>query len=485
MDRWACVDAFAFPLQLLLNLHPDWLNSPVAVLDRDHPQGRLVWINRHARSARLRAGMRYGQALALLPNLHAEAVNTPLLTHHSQAIARTLNDYSPRVEAAPNQPGLFWLDASGLKPLYPDWKDWVTPLRQTLKDQHQIYASVVIGFGRFQTFALARSTQKSGLFHTPEAENQAAAQIDLADLHLKPSSLELTRRLGIHTVGELLAMPPESLRRRVDKDLFHLYELARRSREDPLQAHRDAALPTREDHLDYGERNTTRLLFLLKRHLHPLLTTLEEKGERLASLTMTFSFPDLPPHESTIKVAEPTLDALVILELVRLRLETLHLRQGITSLKLQARGERTRTSQMELFLKAPPRDLNAANRALARLRAEFGDHAVQRVELRSSHLPEGRFTLHPMEHLSIPISSPSPPLTNSSLSGPAVRRFFPDPIRLSRAPVHPRTGPHIVSGGWWVRPIHRTYQLININEERLLWVFFDDERQQWYIHAEF
>ena len=46
--------------------------------------------------------------------------------------------------------------------------------------------------------------------------------------------------------------------------------------------------------------------------------------------------------------------------------------------------------QLELFAEAPRRDLSVANRALARLRAEFGDEVVVRAVLRAAHLPEAR-----------------------------------------------------------------------------------------------
>lgn len=62
MDRWACVDAISFPLQVVLSLHPKWTDQPVAVIDRDSPQGRLTHLNQRARSERLRRGMRRARA---------------------------------------------------------------------------------------------------------------------------------------------------------------------------------------------------------------------------------------------------------------------------------------------------------------------------------------------------------------------------------------------------------------------------------------
>ena len=484
MDRWACVDAFAFPLQVLLSLHPEWLEHPVAVLDRDHPRGRLQWLNQHGKTAGLRKGMPYGQALSLVAHLRAEAIDAALLKKRSEKVVETLREFSPRVESSTDTPGLFWLDASGLQRLHPDWKTWVGPLRHRLREEHHLYVAVVIGFHRFHTFALARSTRQSGLFLSPESEQEATAAIPLADLDLGPSALELTRRLGIHTVGELLSLPPESLRRRIGPEAFRLYRLARGDREEPLTNFEKKEHPAHLDHLDHAEKNNHRLLFLIKRYLHPLLEALLKRGEKLVALDLTLFFRDADPLPTEIRPAEPTDDALLILELVRLRLESISLEPGVISLGLLARGERSETRQMQLFVEASSRDLDAANRALARIRAEFGDDAVRQIRLHNAHLPEARFSLAPLEKLSIPTSAP-PEDPSSTSFRPAVRRFFPAPIHLSHPPTASRAGPHIISGGWWVRPIHRAYHLVETRDHRLLWIFFDQSRSRWYVHAEF
>ena len=65
MDQTACVDAPAFPLQLLLKHHPGWASQPVAVVDRDSPRGRILWVNDLARRHRVSSGyVGSGAALA-------------------------------------------------------------------------------------------------------------------------------------------------------------------------------------------------------------------------------------------------------------------------------------------------------------------------------------------------------------------------------------------------------------------------------------
>ena len=479
MDRWACVDAFQFALQILLIEHPQWLEEAVAVLDRDDPQASLVDLNRHARAAGLRRGMRYGQALAMVADLHARAPAQEKIQKASENLATALLEFSPQVERDDHHPGTFWLNASGLCRLYPSWRDWVDPLKSRILEEQGLHVAVVVGFTRFATFAVARARRRSGLFTSPESERAAAGAIALAQLGIAPGKLAPLHKLGLDTVDDLLALPPEGVRRRFGAEIYEIYRQARGDLRQPLEVFHLDEPASHIDHLDYTEKNSHRLLFLIKGHLQHLLATLDEKGERLTALILHLHRRDGPPIVTEIRPARPTDDALLIADLVRLRLEALPVEEGITDLVLTARGERTTTEQMKLFAQAPRRDLEAAHRALARLRAEFGADAVQGLVPRRGHLPEAQFALEPLERVELPD-------VDEVSHRPAVRRFFPCPIVLRdrpRATLH--AGPHILSGGWWVRSIRRDYRLLETDDGRLCWVFYDHRRRRWYLHGEF
>ena len=79
--------------------------------------------------------------------------------------------------------------------------------------------------------------------------------------------------------------------------------------------------------------------------------------------------------------------------LVRLRLERTDLTAGVVGVTLNAETVPATAEQLRLFGAARARDEAAANRALARLMAQFGDQAVTRAVLKEGHLPEARFAL--------------------------------------------------------------------------------------------
>jgi protein ImuB len=54
---------------------------------------------------------------------------------------------------------------------------------------------------------------------------------------------------------------------------------------------------------------------------------------------------------------------------------------------------------------------------------------------------------------------------------------------LQHGPVIRTQGPHIVSGGWWNRPVHREYHFAETQQGELLWIFYDRVRRKWFMHG--
>jgi len=90
-----------------------------------------------------------------------------------------------------------------------------------------------------------------------------------------------------------------------------------------------------------------------------------------------------------------------------------------------------------LFTERPTRDLDAANRALARLRAEFGDESVVCAKLTDGHLPEARFTWEPLSRVKLPACPEHGRREpKSDAVKTLVRRVAAKPRRLAGGPYH-------------------------------------------------
>ena len=553
MDRMACVELPAFPLQLLLRRHPDWAGRPVAVVDRDKPQGVILWANEEAQEARIRTGMRYSAGLSLARALHAGEVPPAEIEREVASLAERLRRFSPDVEPCRDEPGVFWLNASGLSHLWASLRAWADAVLAALR-AGGLRGAVAVGFTRFGTYAVARTaaTSASGpaatVLQDPATERVLAGQAPLDRLGIDPPLRDSLQKLGIATVRAFLQLPPAGIRRRFGADAERLHRLAAGDLWAPLQPLRVRdPLVARHD-LDDPETDVSRLLFLVKRLLNRVLARIAARQEALAELTLDLRLDRAPAQTERIRPAAPTLDAAQLLSLVRLRLEARFrpearlpqeepapatpappapvpqaralqggLGAGVTSLRVAARAVRTRSAQAGLFAARPHRDLAAANRALARVRAEFGDEAVVRARLVEAHLPEARFAWEPLvtaprtvaasrsatARRRVAVSRAATtrelaalPYAPADTAGrPLVRSIHARPVPLPPRPRHEPdgwllrggvaghvedlAGPYLVSGGWWRAAVHREYYFARMRDGDVLWIYYDRLRRRW------
>lgn len=491
-QRWACVDVPALPLQLLARRHPEWVERPMAVVAEDRPQGLILWVNEAAYRNRVLPGLRYAAALSLCRELCAGVVDGAEIDEGVETIAAKLRDFSPHVEAAESEPGIFWLDAGGLQRLERSLRDWATRIR-TILDEAGFVANVAVGFSRFGVYALARTTRGAVVFDAPGAERDACERVRLDRLRLAPRLRDRLAHLGIRTVGEFLALPADGLGKRFGSEALQLYRQASGSLLQPLQP--DLPVPAIDAwvELDCPEVNALRLAFVVQRVLRQLWPQLAERGQGLAALEMRLLLDDGSRLEETVRTAEPTLKVFQVLELVVLKLEMLELSAGVTEIFLVIYGSDIDNEQLTLFDDAPHRDLSAANRALARIRTEFGQPAVVWAQLREAHLPEASFSWEPLERVQLPAARPVS-------ERPLVRRIFDRPVPLphrghhepdgwlvrgpEQGPMTRLLGPYTVSGGWWVREVHRDYHYAETQSGDILWVYYDRRRRRWFLHGQ-
>lgn len=179
MVQTACVDIRALPLQLLLRAHPEWKARPVVVVDRDKPQGIILWANHHARACRILPGLRYAAGLALSRDLCGGVVGEAEIADAKEQLTQRLWAFSPRIEPAA-ETGVFWLDASGLRFLFPSLEAWAANICGDLRAL-QFAAVVAVGFSRFGSYAAARANRGNIVFGNA-AEERAQVRLPVLDV---------------------------------------------------------------------------------------------------------------------------------------------------------------------------------------------------------------------------------------------------------------------------------------------------------------
>jgi len=492
MDRTACINCPALPLQLLVRRHPDWRAHPVAVVDRDKPNGVIQWTNRAARELRIFPGMRYAAGLALAPELRGGVVDPPAVVEAVAAITRRLWDFSPRIEPAPAEAGVFWADVSGMGIVYPSLARWAEAVRADLREGH-LHATVAVGFTRFGSYAAARSRRENIVFASPAEEQAHVDGVPMGHLRLHAAAQDTLYKLGIETVGQFLSLPDRGLRKRFGAEAEALYRLARGTDWVPLQPvpPREAAVCTTL--LDYPEGDCGRLVACLADMLRSLMAELADYHELLKALHWRFILDNGEAEEGEIVPATPTRDANQILNLARLHLAGRSFPSGVVELHARAVGQPATERQTDLFQEAPRRNAEAAGRAFATLRAELGEDAVVVARLHGGHLPEAQYRWESLAAL--PHARPA-----AVSAAPLVRRIYRPAIALpprdsrepdgwlvaglAEGPVEEVIGPQLINGGWWRGEVSRAYYFVRTRSNRWFWIYHDLKRRRWYLQGE-
>jgi len=474
-SRAACVDVPALPLQLLFARRPDWRGRPVAVVGEDKPQGLVLFVSGAARRAGVRAGLRHGPTLSLAPNLRADVVPDSEIAAGVAALTKRLLAFTPGVEPLSGAPGVFHLDASGLERLAGPPATWAASILDDLASAG-FRARIAVGFERFGVYAAAKTARGVVVFDTREDETRAARAAPLAALGVEPSLAETLEKLGVRTVGEFLRLPERGLFARFGADALRLRRMAAGDRAPPLaRAVPEEPLEERA-FFERPETDAERIAFLAEGIVARLVAKAATHGVAITGVAMRFCLERHAPVLSSFGTARPTLDAARITDLVRLRLSALRLPSGVVEATISAGAVRAREEQLRLFARRPRRDPAAAERAFARLAAEFGDDAVVVARLVEAHLPEESFAWDPVRRADAPrlriVADP-----------PLVRRILATPRSATRLP-RLDSDVWLVSTRWWTDvPVARAYLFVAMPEGNLAWVFRDLLSEAWLLQG--
>jgi protein ImuB len=495
ISRIACVNVPALPLQALLRDRPDWKDVAVAVVDRDKPQGMIQWVNERARAERLLPGMCYATGLSLSRDLRAGAVAETDIAETLDLLARRLWGFSPRIESSHREPGVFWLDASGLKEVYPSFDDWAEGIRSDLLEAG-FDAIVAVGFSRFGSYAAAMSNADNIVFSHAEQERAHLRAVPIDRLCLDLKLRDMLLKLGMDTLGAFIDLPASGIRKRFGPEAHELYQMARGRGWSPIDPQPLLEPVEQRTLLDYAETNTARLLGIIAPLLRAVLAELFARHEALVSLRFSLLLDNKRKQSERLSQADPTLDARQLLSLIRLRLETFSISAGVVEVRIQADGVRAPQEQLDLFREAPHRNLAAVRHAFATIRAEFGNDSIVRARLYEGHLPDARFGWEALDNIGAPSIIP---LSKTS-TRPMIRRLHTPPVPLpprarhepdgwliagiADGPVEESIGPHIVSGGWWRKEIERAYYYVRTRKGRWLWIYYDQKRRRWFLQGE-
>ncbi|MBP1805862.1 Y-family DNA polymerase [Rubellimicrobium aerolatum] len=481
------------------------------------PHGPVIHAaTRAADAAGATPGLRVGDARSVCPVLRVEEAD---LAGDAQALT-SLMLWSRRwcpwtaVEET-GGPGLV-LDVTGAAHL---WGGEVALLREieTRLAGLGLSARVALAPTRGAAWALARFAGPRAICGPGEIE-PLTAPLPVRALRLSPGTALLLQRLGLGTVGDLLAVPRPALARRFaraapeENPLLRLDQLTGRLPEPlpwPKEPPRFVARATLSEPVQDPAP-------LLPRLAQELCARLEAKGFGARRLRLALFRTDGTVAGVEAATARPTRDAAHLVRLLEGRLAGLDPGFGFDLATLAA------TEAEPLDVRQPGLDgardeAEDLARLLDRLGARFGPRALCRPVPRESHIPERALVW-------VPALGSEPPAGSSPIAPPGAPPFpspgAPRPLLLLDPPEEVRvlyglpdgppaqftwrraahrvarfSGPERIGPEWWRDPPGtraRDYWRVEDGEGRRFWLFREgrpgDGRggaPRWFLHGLF
>ena len=485
-NRLACVYLPAFRLQLLLRRNPLWRNQPVCVVADPKVQAsaEIIALNRNARRAGLRCGMRLAEARTLANQLHADFVHEEEIRQGTQTVWQMLLKFTPVVEPDDNLPGVFWLDPNGLGNFYASFTTWGESIWKFLRAQ-DLFSAVVVGFNRYLAYCLACS--RYGVNVPTDADNERilAEKSSLSQLNLPIPLLRSLALLKIETLGSLLSLPLAELRLRFGEDVENIYNMSNSKQRTPFKQKKEKEVLEKQQEIQPPDDDVNRLIFVIKNMLTTISDDLHRRRELFSNVHVALQLTHKTVHKESLRPATPTLNERIILDLIRLRLSQINLVSCVENIKILVDTVPENLQQLTLLANKPRRDVHAAALALAKVRATFGDKSVRRAHLHNAYLPEFSFSWKDISQVRLPIR-----IASRSESHPRlIRQFFSKPVYLKDlkrskfGKIQTFSGPYRYSHSWWDNRLERDYFYLETQTDDLLWVYHDNLTKRWYLHG--
>ncbi|HEX9931846.1 MAG TPA: DUF6504 family protein, partial [Allosphingosinicella sp.] len=455
-----------------------------------------------ARALGLAAGMPVTQARALVPGLDIREAEPEADAAFLEGLALfAARRWSPRAAVSPPD-GLF-LDLSGVAHLF-GGEEAMCRRILTFCARAGFTARIAVAGTYGAAHALARFSGRPIARCSNGGEADAVAPMPLAALRLSEDALGAARRLGLETVGELIAMPRAPLQRRFGKALVERLDQALGRACEAIDPVVPEEAPMAELRFAEPIAGADAIAEALGRLMAELTETLGRRALGARRLVLLCLRVDNEEQRIAIGTARATRDRAHLLRLMLPRIEEIDPGFGIETMRLiAARAEPLAPQPVEgeLAGERPAPDLSFL---VDRLAGRLGARRLFRIGAVESDVPER--SVRRVAPLAAPAQWPRWPRPVRLLSPPErvdnVVALLPDlpPRRFSwrgRAySVRAADGPERIHGEWWRARAEadavRDYFQVEDEDGARFWLFRRGDGVDgrtgdlsWYLHGVF
>ncbi len=298
------------------------------------------------------------------------------------------------------------------------------------------------------------------------------------------NTVDSLRRAGLHTLGDILALPPTALARRCGETFSHFLAQVLGQRDD-LQPHYEPPAAFNDEYwFGYEVKANDELLPAVQKLLQSLCRFLRNTQLRTGEVIFQLIGIDAKLRDVPIRSASSHSDWQSWYRLTCIRFEQMQLDASVEGIALICTELRAgELDNIDLFAPRGQREPLAA--LLDRLQSRLGLQAIRQVGCRDEHLPE----------LAVRVSSDrsgcEPPDDN-----PCAQRPFwlmPEPQRLRQhgsklywnGALQLVYGPERIEDNWWRSPVSRDYYIAEGGSGEHYWIFRDRLGSRWYVQGIF
>jgi protein ImuB len=442
-----------FRLQAALRFAPTpWRTEPVALLAYQDGRNSLLQVSKSAAQLGIHAGMSPAQALARCPALKLVHASSDSERNTQAAMLQVAWSLSPKVESP--HPGLCTADLRGCRQKPEE------ALFRALQRLESLHLSAKAGLAPVANLALLAAHQAKPLLCVEDVATFVAA-LPLEALTQNTDLLRTLTKWGIHTADDLLKLPRQQALERLGPSGHPLWEAAQGGCDRPLSWAEEPVVY--EETLAFEQELETLepLLFVLNRLLEALLRRMKVNSRLTSGLHLELALENRSTYERKFAVPAPTLDAGVLLGILKVHLEQLHLEHRPVGVSLRLEPTQEKACALDLF-EPVLRDPNRFGETLARLCALLGEELVGIPLAATSHFSDS-VRLGPASALyrGAPPSPEGQAITRRGLPLHRLRPAPPARVDFARStPTHITSdpvcgkiiacrGPYRLSGQWW------------------------------------
>lgn len=256
--------------------------------------------------------------------------------------------------------------------------------------------------------------------------------------------ISILHKWGVHTLGQLAALPQDELAARLGPEAVRLWEQANGKSSRLLRLVRPPEIFLEQIEFEHEIETAEPLLFVLRRFLDQLTHRLGALYFVAQELTLRLTFADKTAYQHRLQIPDPTNSVELLFRLLQTHLENFRTEHPIVAVAMEMQPARPSQQQFQFF-ETPLRDPSRLHETLNRLTGLLGRERVGTPVLEDSHRPDA-FHLEPFSWNFTQTLDGSP---NEPMIGPALRRLRLDRSVSAETAIVGREGPYLASGDWW------------------------------------